>query len=253
MIARLQTSTPLTTPPLSPAVIDGLNTLGIQDVETLCETGAVTAFLLLKSAGHTVTNRVLYALAATVRGIDWGQMTNIERESLQHAVDEHRPVRPIPLKEEMHRMMEEALCLAEQAAMQGEVPVGAVVVRDGRIIGRGYNQPVSSGDPSAHAEMIALKEAALTLDNYRLNGCDLYVTLEPCTMCAGAIIQARCDRLLFGAYEPKTGAAGSILDVFSEKKLNVHTAVFAGIEAERCKEQLQAFFRARRCPDKGSV
>lgn len=253
MTACLRTSTPLTTPPLSPAVIDGLNTLGIHNVETLRETGVVTAFLLLKSAGYTVTNRVLYALEAAVRGVHWDQISDIERDNLRYAVDKHRPVRPIPPDDEIRRMMSEALSLAEQAAMQGEVPVGAVVVQDGCIIGRGYNRPVSSGDPSAHAEMIALKEAALTLDNYRLNGCDLYVTLEPCTMCAGAIIQARCDRLLFGAYEPKTGAAGSILDIFSEKKLNAHTAVFAGIEEERCKEQLQAFFRARRSPDKGSV
>ena len=246
MTVPFRAYTPLTTPPLSPAVVRHLRELGISDLESLRAHGAVVAFLLLKSVGHTVTSRVLYALEAAARGIHWDQLTAAERETLRQAAAAHRPVRQAPPADEMTRMMAEALQLAAQAAALGEVPVGALVVRAGEIVGRGHNQPISSGDPSAHAEMIALRQAAQTLGSYRLNGCDLYVTLEPCTMCAGAIVQARIDRLLFGAFEPKSGAAGSVLDVFAERRLNAHTAVFAQIEAARCRTQLQTFFRQRR-------
>jgi len=113
--------------------------------------------------------------------------------------------------------MREALSLAALAAEQGEVPVGAVVVKDGAIVGRGYNAPISSGDPSAHAEIRALREAARTLANYRLGGCILYATLEPCAMCAGAIMHARIARLVYGAADPKTGACGSVVDLLAER------------------------------------
>jgi tRNA(adenine34) deaminase len=142
--------------------------------------------------------------------------------------------------------MMEALSLARQAATIGEVPVGAVIVRDGEILGRGYNQPILRHDPSAHAEVMALRDAAATVGNYRLPGCDLYVTLEPCTMCAGAIMQARIRHVVFGAPDPKTGAAGSIIDLFAEQRLNHHTTVTKGILGEECGRVLSDFFAARR-------
>jgi tRNA(adenine34) deaminase len=126
------------------------------------------------------------------------------------------------------------------------VPVGAVVVADGRIVGRGFNAPVSSHDPSGHAEIAALRDAATRLQNYRLPGCDLYVTLEPCAMCAGAIMHARIRRLVFGAPDPKTGACGSVVDLFVEPRLNHHTAVTGGVLAEECGALLTQFFDARR-------
>ena len=143
-------------------------------------------------------------------------------------------------------MMREALELAGWAAEQGEVPVGAVVVKDGQIIGRGYNSPISSSDPTAHAEIRALRDAASTLANYRLGGCTLYVTLEPCAMCAGAIMHARVARLVFGAADPKTGACGSVIDLFAERRLNHHTEVTGGVLATEAGKQLSDFFAAQR-------
>ena len=142
--------------------------------------------------------------------------------------------------------MREALRLARRASGRGEVPVGALVVKDGKVIGRGYNAPISSKDPSAHAEIQALREASAALRNYRLEGCSLYATLEPCAMCAGAIMHARIARLVYGAADPKTGACGSVVDLFSEKKLNHHTAVTAGVLAEEAGRLLSEFFSARR-------
>ena len=142
--------------------------------------------------------------------------------------------------------MGEALALARQAQARGEVPVGAVVVKDGAIIGRGGNAPIAANDPTAHAEIAALRDAARTLGNYRLPDCDLYVTLEPCAMCAGAILHSRIRRLVFGARDPKTGACGSIVDLFSEQRLNHHTTVTAGVVAETCGRLLTDFFLARR-------
>ena len=139
-----------------------------------------------------------------------------------------------------------ALDLARQAQAAGEVPVGAVIVRDGEIVGRGYNCPISSRDPTAHAEIGALREAALHLNNYRLGGCDLYVTLEPCVMCAGAILHARIARLVFAARDPKTGACGSVSNPFADPRLNHHTSVAGGVLAEEAGALLQAFFAARR-------
>jgi tRNA(adenine34) deaminase len=142
--------------------------------------------------------------------------------------------------------MRAALELARQAAEAGEVPVGAVVVRDGTIVGRGYNQPVGSHDPTAHAEILALRDAARQLGNYRLGECDLYVTLEPCAMCSGAIMHARIRRLVFGAADPKTGACGSVVDLFGHGKLNHHARVTAGLLAPESAALLQGFFAARR-------
>lgn len=143
-------------------------------------------------------------------------------------------------------MMREALRLAAQAAAQGEVPVGAVVVKDGSIVGRGYNAPIASSDPTAHAEIGALREASKALKNYRLGGCTLYVTLEPCSMCAGAILHARIARLVYGAADPKTGACGSVVDLFAETRLNHHAEVTGGVLAAEAGKQLSAFFAARR-------
>ena len=142
--------------------------------------------------------------------------------------------------------MEEALALARQAQARGEVPVGAVVVREGVVIGRGGNAPIAGSDPTAHAEIAALREAAAGLGNYRLPDCDLYVTIEPCAMCAGAILHARIRSLVFGARDPKTGACGSIVDLFADRRLNHHTTVTGGIAGDACGRLLTDFFVARR-------
>ena len=144
------------------------------------------------------------------------------------------------------QFMQQALDQAKLAALAGEVPVGAVLVRDGQVISTGFNQPISNSDHSAHAEMIALRAAALDESNYRLPGTTLYVTLEPCTMCAGAMLHARVERLVFGATDPKTGAAGSVLNVFLEKQINHQTQVEGGIMGEECGQILRDFFKERR-------
>jgi tRNA(adenine34) deaminase len=143
-------------------------------------------------------------------------------------------------------MMREALSLADEAAARGEVPVGAVVVSAGTILGRGFNCSISTSDPTAHAEVRAMREAAAALRNYRLTGSTLYVTLEPCTMCAGAIMHARIRRVVYGASDPKTGACGSVTNLFAERRLNHHAEVTAGVLAEECGDMLAAFFAARR-------
>jgi tRNA(adenine34) deaminase len=142
--------------------------------------------------------------------------------------------------------MRAALDLARQAAQAGEVPVGAVVVKDGQIIGRGSNAPISRHDPSAHAEMVALRDAAQHIGNYRLVDCELFVTLEPCVMCVGAMFHARISRVVFGAYDAKTGAAGSVLDLFGESRLNHHAQVQGGVLGEECAHILSNFFAQRR-------
>lgn len=142
--------------------------------------------------------------------------------------------------------MREALAEAALAEAAGEVPVGAVVVRDGRVIGRGHNLPVSSHDPTAHAEVQALRAAAAAVGNYRLDDCDLYVTLEPCAMCSGAMLHARVRRVVYGAVDPKTGAAGSVVDLFAEPRLNHRTEVQGGVLATECASGLTGFFRNRR-------
>ena len=145
-----------------------------------------------------------------------------------------------------HQFMQQALDQAKLAALAGEVPVGAILVRDGQVIAKGFNKPITNSDPSAHAEMMALRAAALEEKNYRLPGTTLYVTLEPCTMCAGAMLHARVDRVVFGAQDPKTGAAGSVLNVFSEKRINHQTQVEGGVLGEECGQVLRDFFKERR-------
>jgi tRNA(adenine34) deaminase len=142
--------------------------------------------------------------------------------------------------------MELALELAREAATLGEVPVGAIVVKDGEIVGRGFNQPIGRHDPTAHAEVRALRDATGRLGNYRIPGCTLYVTLEPCAMCVGAMFHARIGRVVFGARDPKTGAAGSVIDLFGEARLNHHAEITGGVRAEECSALLSGFFAARR-------
>lgn len=145
-----------------------------------------------------------------------------------------------------HHFMQQALALAEQAALHDEVPVGALVVLDGEVIGQGFNQPIGRHDPTAHAEVMALRDAAARLGNYRLPGCTLYVTVEPCAMCAGAIQHARIARVVYGTAEPKTGACGSVVDLFAEARLNHHAQVSGGLLADACAAVVSSFFRRRR-------
>ncbi len=142
--------------------------------------------------------------------------------------------------------MRRAIELAGRAQEEGEVPVGAVVVADGRIVGEGWNRPIVAADPTAHAEIQALRAAAAALGNYRLGGATLYVTLEPCAMCVGAIFHARIARVVFGAADPKTGAAGSVVNLFAETRLNHHATVEGGLLAGECGALLKRFFTARR-------
>lgn len=142
--------------------------------------------------------------------------------------------------------MRVAMAEAQKAAALGEVPVGAVVVLDGEIIATAFNQPISKSDPSAHAEMLALRAAAEKLGNYRLPGCELFVTLEPCIMCAGAMLHARLARVIYAAPDPKTGAAGSVINPFEDRRLNHHTAVLGGVLADEAATMLSGFFASRR-------
>ncbi len=145
-----------------------------------------------------------------------------------------------------HFWMRHALELAQRAGREGEVPVGAVLVKDGQILGEGWNRPIIECDPSAHAEMQALRAAGKLIGNYRLCDTTLYITLEPCTMCAGAIIHARVKRVVFGAYDPKTGAAGSVFDVLNSDRYNHRVECVGGVLQDECSQMLTKFFRARR-------
>ncbi|MGT2470778.1 tRNA adenosine(34) deaminase TadA [Paraburkholderia terrae] len=150
------------------------------------------------------------------------------------------------MTERDRRFMALAQAAAEEARAVGEVPVGAVLVRGDEVIAKGFNHPIGGHDPSAHAEMAALRAAAQKLENYRLPGCELYVTLEPCLMCAGAIMHARIARVVFGARDPKTGACGSVVDAFANPQLNHHTTVTGGVLEEECGAALRSFFADRR-------
>lgn len=142
--------------------------------------------------------------------------------------------------------MQRALELAQQAEVAGEVPVGAVIVKDNEIVAEGFNQPISTADPTAHAEIIAMRAAAKVLNNYRLNDCTLYVTLEPCSMCAGAMVHARVKRLVFGADDPRTGSVGSVMDIARHPVLNHQLEVSSGVMADESAAMLREFFRAKR-------
>jgi tRNA(adenine34) deaminase len=143
-----------------------------------------------------------------------------------------------------------ALDQAHNAWLVGEVPVGAVILRDGQVIATGYNRPITTHDPTAHAEIVALRHAAQLLENYRLPECELFVTLEPCAMCAMALMHARFKRVVFGARDPKTGVAGSVTDLFADRRLNHHTMVAGGVLEEACGALLREFFAERRAQRK---
>jgi tRNA(adenine34) deaminase len=150
------------------------------------------------------------------------------------------------LKSQDEIWMREALALAQKAEAEGEVPVGAVIVKDGEIIGRGWNHPISAHDPTAHAEIIAMRAAAQAVENYRLTDTTLYVTLEPCPMCAGAMVHARIGRLVFGAADPRAGAAGTVFNLVQADALNHRLTVTGGVLADACGEILKRFFAQRR-------
>ena len=152
----------------------------------------------------------------------------------------------LPKPHDDHYWMARALTLAQRAFEVGEVPVGAILVKNGKIVGQGYNQPISARDPTAHAEIIALRQAADKLNNYRLPGTTLYATLEPCAMCAGAMIQARVDRLVFGAGDSRNGACGSVFNVLQSGILNHQAEVTGGVLADDCAALLRVFFRQKR-------
>lgn len=157
--------------------------------------------------------------------------------------------RPLPLAADTidERFMRHAISLASRAEAEGEVPVGAVLVLDGEVIGEGWNRPIIGHDPTAHAEIMALRDAGQRMQNYRLPGTTLYVTLEPCPMCAGAIVHARVSRVVFGTTDPKGGAAGSVFRLLpSDQRFNHYVTAEGGVLAEACAEQLRAFFRSRR-------
>ena len=146
-----------------------------------------------------------------------------------------------------------ALDQAQNAWLVGEVPVGAVIMRDGQVIATGYNRPITTHDPTAHAEIVALRHAATLLANYRLPECELFVTLEPCAMCAMALMHARFKRVVFGTLDPKTGAAGSVIDLFAQAQLNHHTEVVGGVMTEACGKLLREFFAERRAQQKAQA
>jgi tRNA(adenine34) deaminase len=152
----------------------------------------------------------------------------------------------VPEVASLHHGMRLALDQAQSALLVGEVPVGAVILREGKVIATGYNRPITTHDPTAHAEIVALRHAATLLGNYRLPGCELYVTLEPCAMCAMALMHARVGRVVFGASDPKTGAAGSVLNLFEQPLLNHHTTLVGGVMADDCGALLREFFAQRR-------
>lgn len=238
--------TMLTTPPLTTGVLATLQDLGITTRQDLRQIGAIKTFLLLKAAGHTITRSTLWQLEALSHGIRPQDLSEAEKTALLKQLADHPPVAVFPRPSEMENFMRIALEQAAQSAAAGEIPVGAAVVKNGSVIAAAHNTCIQSRDVSRHAEISALAQAGAALGNYRLDGCDVYVTLEPCAMCASALIQARVARVIFGADEPKTGAAGSIIDLFAAHGINKHTAVTGGILEKECRTLLQQFFREKR-------
>ncbi len=247
-MVKEQTSinTGFTTPPLAPKVIGTLQENGIHTPFGLKAFGVERAFLLLKASGLTVTRSVLWQLWAQANQCLVNELTEQQKQQLWQNVQQHPPVEIFPDKATLEHFMQLALDEADKAYANSEVPIGAIVVADGQIIGTGYNQCVNHNQISAHAEMIAIRQASQYLNNYRLSQCDLYCTLEPCPMCSGAIIQSRIRRLIIGADEPKTGAAGSVVDLFALPTFNCHTSVLKGVLLEDCQNLLKQFFMQKR-------
>ena len=237
---------PLTSPPLAPKTLATLHTLGIHTHADLNAQSAVTTFLLLKAAGLTLTRSTLWQLAALADSATIQALSTTQKTALLAALRQHAPVDIFPPLAQMQQYMQLALQQAQRAAAAGEVPVGAIIVNQNDIIAAAHNSCVGSHNISHHAEINALAAAGAARQNYRLDGCDVYITLEPCAMCASALIQARVRRVIYGTTEPKTGAAGSVIDLFQNRRLNQHTAVYAGVLANECQAILQTFFHNRR-------
>lgn len=239
-------NTLMTTPPLPHKTITILKQLDIHNVEDLQRRGPITTFLQLRNITTGTTERVLWQLIALVENCSVQSIGTKEKEYWRQQLKQHPPVAIFPAKENMESWMRHALMAAHQAQLLGEVPVGAVVVYKNNIIGLGYNRCITDHNVSYHAEIQALTEASQKQRNYRLQECDVYVTLEPCAMCASALIQARVHRVIYGAQEPKTGAAGSVIDLFSNRQLNSHTAILGGVMAEESQQLLLQFFHHKR-------
>ena len=236
----------LTTPPLAPKTLAALHRLGIRTLADLRQTGAVQTFLLLKASGLTLTKSTLWQLESLLNGTLPQEITQHDKIRLLAELKNHPPVAAFPPQSEMEYFMRQALAQAEMSASRGEIPVGAVIVSDGKIIASAHNTCIADCNVSRHAEINALAQAGSEMQNYRLDGCDIYITLEPCAMCASALIQARIKRVIYGAVEPKTGAAGSIVNLFADKRLNTHTAIRGGILQEECRAVLSRFFQNKR-------
>lgn len=236
----------LTTPPLSPKVIALLSAAGIRNQAQLKAFGALEAFALLRHEGLGVAEAVLWQLMALAEAIPLSALSTERKAEVRQALKRVPPQALPPAPDEAAHYMRLALQAAHAAATAGEVPVGAVVVCAGECVGVGHNRVLAEGVVSAHAELQALQAASARLGTMRLMDCDVYITLEPCVMCAGALLQARVRRVIYAAAEPKTGAAGSVVNVFAERLLNQHTAIFGGVLAEEAAALLQDFFVSRR-------
>ena len=236
----------LTTPPLAPKTLAALHRLGIRTLADLRQTGAVQTFLLLKASGLTLTKSTLWQLESLLNGTLPQEITQHDKIRLLAELKNHPPVAAFPPQGEMAHFMGLALKQAKLSALMGEIPVGAVIVSDGKIIASAHNTCIADCNVSRHAEINALAQAGSEMQNYRLDECDIYITLEPCAMCASALIQARIKRVIYGAAEPKTGAAGSIVNLFADKRLNTHTAIRGGILQEECRAVLSRFFQNKR-------
>lgn len=236
----------LTTPPLAPKTLAALHRLGIRTLADLRQTGAVQTFLLLKASGLTLTKSTLWQLESLLNGTLPQEITQHDKTRLLAELKNHPPVAAFPPQGEMAHFMGLALEQAKLSALMGEIPVGAVIVSDGKIIASAHNTCIADCNVSRHAEINALAQAGSEMQNYRLDECDIYITLEPCAMCASALIQARIKRVIYGAVEPKTGAAGSIVNLFADKRLNTHTAIRGGILQEECRSVLSCFFQNKR-------
>lgn len=236
----------LSTPPLAPKVVHTLAQCGVLTLADLQAKNPCVAFLLLKDSGLSVTQSVFWQLVALCSLKTVHELSEAEKQFWQTQLRNTPPVAQFPAQEIMHNFMREALVQAGLAAQMGEVPVGAVVVHESNIIARAHNRCVADCNISHHAEIQALAVAGQVLGNYRLSDCDVYISLEPCAMCASAIMQARVRRVIFAAREPKTGAAGSVINLFANKQLNAHTAVLGGVLNDEAQAQLQDFFRQRR-------
>lgn len=236
----------LTTPPLPPQVLTALANLHIYTQTDLCSFDPCHAFLLLKQSLNGITQSVFWQMVSLCEHTQPSNLSETQRSYWQQRLYNFPPVAHFPSIEKMNKFMNLALKQAQLAAENHEVPVGAVIVYENRIIAASHNACISQHSSCYHAEIQALIQAGQVLHNYRLNHCDLYVSLEPCAMCASAIIQSRIHRLIFAATEPKTGAAGSVINLFNNKKLNKHTAVYGGILAQESQQLLQTFFQQQR-------